>query len=343
MESVTIKIWVSQAVAIEHACPHYGTVEYSTTTDELQSLSPDQRKALVEIIQSHRLPDSQVAPVVWSEVVRILQAEVDAKAEKKREIDAEAAEIDAAIADQKPSNWLRHYNSTPWKPWSTSHVSSNHPARTRLEAECKRRNELARVAWQHSLSQMGNEELLGQVNYQSEQHLPDELLQRVQQIKADRDAAAEEAATKEAAIKEAEIREKLTSAPAHVLERYNAGFLPDDELQTQLANVAFGSVDLPLFDELTEDDIEHSDECYAAKPKFTSREYNKPGDTLDAEEWASWSAVHDVLQAAGFEPELRISKGWCQDDNCDANASRLKARITAVVGGISLQREYAVG
>lgn len=309
------------------------------------------------------LRDRNVSPIDvdrpdWSGVERWVAISVarreKAAAEKAAErAAAEAATpiVDAAIANPGSSELLIQSEPTnvrPWGEWDWSRgsvLASTDVAWDglceRLRVEARRRNAEARQQWADRIALLNDDELRaftkGAVYHGgTRDHLSRETLARIDAA-AKRDSEAEQTAI------ELQLRAALSAAPAHVLERFEAGFLPADELERYLSDAAFGSISLPLYQDLTDDDYEHSDECDGGKIKINGRAYNQDDDTLDAEEWSSWTVAREACSAAGLEAQLRVSRVYCTEEDCDNAVYRLSARVTATIGGITVKRDYAVG
>jgi hypothetical protein len=247
--------------------------------------------------------------------------------------------VDAAIADPNPSMLLTRADTDPCSPWDWH----QHPdygwsavANDRLRSEGSRRNGAARDSWNESLRALPDGEFLRACGgHPRESCVDEENKTRLRDVRS--------------ATREAENKAKSDAicaafakawAPSHVTERYLAGVLPDHERDTWLNNAAFSTILLPTFTPLTVDDCpDHSDECRDPEVKFSGAEYD---GELDSDEWESWKLVKSTLELAGFQPQLRISRVYCNDDRCDAHAYSLHARVETVIGGITVRREYAV-
>jgi hypothetical protein len=134
----------------------------------------------------------------------------------------------------------------------------------------------------------------------------------------------------------AEVLQALATSPENVAARYLAGVLPPAELETALADFAFGKIALAVFKPLEETDLEPG-ECLNEDCKFWSEKYD---GTMTAEQYSSWVRVCDLLVSLGFEPQLRRSFVKCKE--CNTSKTRLKVRICKTIGGVEVCREYSV-
>lgn len=280
----------------------------------------------------------------WAGVERKID---ELRAESEKKAAAKAAEdlaravtksrVDAAIANPEPSDLLTRDESHPWSPWDfcCSGIPSSVGCGA-LQNETTRRNRAANEEWNALLAQMDDDQfVLSCGGHPRESQINPDNKSRLRTIRAARDAAQNAAKTAEVTAAFAKA-----NAPSHVTERFVAGVLPNSERDEWLSTAAFGAITLPAFVWLTDADLpEHGEDCQEPEVKFSGAEYE---GELDADEWASWKSVKAALESAGFEPELRFSKVYCSDNSCCACAYRLKARVTATIGGVTVTQEYAV-
>ena len=213
---------------------------------------------------------------------------------------------------------------------------------SRLEKEAERRTVALREQWQTRMSAASPEEL-ARLSHSERRNLSAENEQRLAAYLSAQRANEEANDRAKAEENRSKIEAALQSSPAHVLGRWRDGRLPESELKRALCDVAFAAIDLQRYVKISDSELSHSEdcrECYEPDPRVSSSVYT--GD-LDAEEWESWIAEKAVIEAAGFDPELRQVRLYCANDGCDNVVTKLQARVATEIGGVSLVRSYAIG
>lgn len=267
-----------------------------------------------------------------------MEAEAAKTAAANAECDALIAEYEAAIANPEPSRlltrsdapwghaWDCKYDSTPGS--DLEHKTALDHARGAAQSEAMRRSKENAVAFADRAS---DDEFMAAFDFFAAQKF--DLLERRSRIEKARNEATK-------AANQAAIRTALAGAPAHIVERWEAGRLPESELKSALASALFGAIDLQRYEKIEDSEVEHDENCSDPEIKVKACEYD---GELDAEEWESWKAAKAAIEAAGFEAELRQVTAYCTDDDCSGSVSRLQARVEAEVGGVTVIRAYAVG
>jgi hypothetical protein len=276
----------------------------------------------------------------WSGVVEAIRGlqlraaeEAAKKAAKQAEEDAAKSQIRAAIANPEPSEWFGFdRTNSPWSPWTWGRlVPCQWPENDLMQREINRRNEAARESWIAEMRDLSDQDLMV-LNPVAVSNLPPDLkLRRDQLISAEQEEQRK--------ANHAAIAAVLVSAPADVMERFEAGVLSDPTLKTHLSDALFSGIDLAQYELIRDADIEHDDDCDQPGNSCSSEEFS--GD-MNRAEWNSWKIVRKTLLAAGYFPQLRRSHMWCQNDHCSGEVFRLHARITKIVGGIEVYRNYAI-
>jgi hypothetical protein len=365
METIKISVNVSRGVALANSQVQYGTVEYSPTADDLATLTDAQRATFARVLAGAygALIESTVAPVTWAEIVRTLDGVDAAEVEVAEVCSRFAAAVEAAIANPEPTALLMCHSGGEWSAVEYGPGGAytefgaqeiRHPlgvncnskgryvyvyrsdvyraALGRLEKEAARRAEIANAEW-HARMHAASPRELSQLSWEEARNLSADDTKRLAAYRAAQRAQQEEA-------NEAAIEAALQSAPAHVLGRWRDGRLPEAELKRALCDVAFAEIGLPPYVKIDDSELEHSDDCDEPDARVSSEEY---GGELDAEEWESWTAAKTAIEAAGFEPELRQVRMYCANDGCDNVVTKLQARASTEIGGVSLVRGYAIG
>lgn len=347
--SVDPKLGKTSAGTIWLPVPETGVPEWMlnvTRTYAGSTLRPI-RGALCESAKvfDHGVVPLQVLDATWEAVVAAaesLRAEMVERAAKAAEANAECdaliAEYEAAIANPEPSRLLTR-DEAPWGydwDFNYEHVESADQdrknalggAREKARTEARKRSLESAVSFADRAT---DDEFMAAFDYSAASRF-DLLGRRDRIIKEQKDAqkAAEQAA----------IRAKLVGAPAHIVDRWESGRLPESELKSALANALFGAIDLPRYEKIDDNEVKHDDACSDPEIKVKSAEYT---GELDAEEWESWKAARGAIDAAGFEAELRQVTAYCTDGDCKGAVSRLQARVESEVGGVTVIRAYAVG
>lgn len=274
-----------------------------------------------------------------AESLRADLAELAANAAKaKAECDALIAEYEAAIANPEPSRLLTR-EEAPWGyDWdfkyesiegaNQEHRSALDRVREKARIEARKRSCESAVSFANRASDV---EFMAAFDYSAASRFG--LTDRRNQIEENQKAATRDA-------ERLAIRTRLADAPAHILERFDAGRLPEDELKSALANAIFGAIDLPRYEKIEDSKVEHDESCDDPEIKVKTCEYT---GELDAEEWESWKAAKAAIESAGFEAELRQVTAYCTCRDCGGSVSRLQARVEAEAGGVTVIRAYAVG
>lgn len=272
------------------------------------------------------------ARAIAAETAAYRAAEAAKEAEYAATRDAEIAAIAAEVVTPGPTEHLAYNPHTPWQAWSVErYIRLRGDAVDILRSECERRNRATESTWLASVSSLTDNEL-ADLSENARANLPRDLAARAEAVREARKEAAESANMRA-------IEAALSTAPSHVLERWQAERLPKSELTEALANVAFAALDLPRYEKLQDSDVEHSDECDdQSDTRVRTTEYD---GELDAEEWESWKTVKAAIEAAGFEAELRKAEIYCA--TCRESHTRLQARATTTIGGINVMRNYAIG
>ena len=122
-------------------------------------------------------------------------------------------------------------------------------------------------------------------------------------------------------------------------DRYEAGVLPQAELDTMLREFVFqGMADLARYEKIRKSDIEHdSDYGGEHEVSFSASEQGP----LTTEQFAVLTEIQEA-SPTGAEVEVRKHVGYCQDDSCPEVVRRLSALVTVTWNGRELSREFAL-
>lgn len=171
-------------------------------------------------------------------------------------------------------------------------------------------------------------------------------LERAQKDAADKARWAEEARVK--VEKEQQNRSKLrdflgSHASSNVLERFDAGRLPENELEAVLETVLFEPFShLERFTPIEECDVIAECGCEADEVKFNSLAYE---DDLTAEQWEALKRVQSIaekVQNRGMitlRDHVGYQDGFTGAD--DPEIRRLGIRVTIEFAGETVSREFA--
>jgi hypothetical protein len=118
------------------------------------------------------------------------------------------------------------------------------------------------------------------------------------------------------------------------VERLEAGFLPESEIEVIVRDYLFAPFqEIPRYVRIRGSDIPCT--CsYEAVEKFDAREV----DDLPAEVWEAYKALAGMVESAWVLP--RVHRGWCQ--NCGEMVKRYSAKVSLTWHGRQFSREYAL-
>jgi len=118
-------------------------------------------------------------------------------------------------------------------------------------------------------------------------------------------------------------------------ERLAAGMLPDAEVVDAMRDQAFAAVTLPLYELLTKEDIEHTEDCYGERGlEYESVELH----VATAVQFELLKLVRGAMPGATVS--LRRHTGKC--NTCDGTVTRIGILSVLTVGEFEFRREFAV-
>lgn len=352
----TIEVYIHKSEAYKACSSEYGSKGVPVTQDLLVRLTEEERVFLSDMTFCYGNPQFEgfnlgqlvVQPPLTTEGVATAIKEayaryLDAKVQKtQEEEDFQRAAL--ALSDEELEKKL-NFNH----PWFNSHLErwDKFPALSARKEEAKKRvlvkslmgmsmESLSYYFWKNGDTFSPGIYELVQDTLEFKVILADVTTWRAN-IEAEKEAkkASEAEAIKlnEESFK-AYIFEKGTE---NQKERYLAGRLPKHEILTLKKAEIFP--DLPLYEKLTERDIEC--DCGHILPRFRSEEYK---EALSAEAWdrlqAITKAVHELCPEA--KVEIREHQCWCHQERCGGSRICKHSVLCSIEwAGETLERRYA--
>lgn len=147
---------------------------------------------------------------------------------------------------------------------------------------------------------------------------------------------AEYLAKKKNVIKTLLIKHGTTSQT----ERWEAGCLPEEELDEVLHNIAHYDLrDWPRYVKMTEDDIEHVEDCNQ-EPDWSWFGVDDETDSVTDKAWEKAKAIR-VLLPPGVDNRIRLHKAHCRADGCDTETRKYALQVRINIPDVgTFAREY---
>jgi len=147
---------------------------------------------------------------------------------------------------------------------------------------------------------------------------------------------AEHLAKKKNAIKTLLIKHGTTSQT----ERWEAGCLPEEELNEIFHNIAHYDLrDWPRYVKMTEDDIEHVEDCNQ-EPDWSWFGVDDETDSVTDKAWEKAKAIR-VLLPPGVDNRIRLHKAHCRAKGCDTETRKYALQVRINIPDVgTFAREY---
>lgn len=167
--------------------------------------------------------------------------------------------------------------------------------------------------------------------------VPQHLRERAESLRAEREAAAKAEQEELVRVQRLGIYGVLCAVEAYEpAQRYEAGVLPDEELDALLRPYALSAyTDLPRYQRI---EITHEPECGGEQRSRVTDLDTDPA--MSATAWARLRQVREIAARHGHDVTVRNHNVYCVDDyrDCSVDVARLGVRVRAVLHG----RPYTV-
>lgn len=354
----TVEVYIHKSEAYKACSAEWGAKEIPVTNDLLVRLTEEERLFLASSscsgcngtveIEEYNVGRLVVQPPLTTggvahAVKEAYQRYLDAKAKKAQE-EEDFQKAALALSDEELEKKLNFTH-----PWFSSHLErwDTYPALSARKEEAKKRV-LLKAIMEMSMESLSyyfwkNGDTFSAGVYEPIQDTLEfkVILADVTTWRANIEAEKEAKKAKEAeALKLNEEAFKayvLEKGTENQKERYLAGRLPKHEILTLKKAEIFP--DLPLYEKLTENDIEC--DCGHTLARFRSEEYK---EALSADAWdrlqVITKAVHELCPEA--KVEIREHLCWCHQEHCGGSRICKHSVLCSVVwAGETLERRFA--
>lgn len=345
MRLMQINIHLSSERALELGLTQWGDGTVAPNEDQLRQLSAAERKALGGYVLgggARWVGTLHVQSADWSGVVTALREKMreehQAKEKRERELTEHRATLEAFLRAGKfydPETLERFefpfygYSNDPRTVELNQEIKDTAENQFRqfvLEADAKLTRE----------DKEGREKVLTAAK-KALHPLPTPRAIEFERLEREETRMAEEA---EKEMNEHAIRTLLEVAAPALVERFDAGVLPEEELTPIVEDHLFKMFDYPTkfarYQLLEEDDIEHLGGC-PGFPKFKSEPY---GGTFAQDEWTRLIEVEEKAPEDAAV-EVREHRAWCGDCLGDIT-KRYSIRVSRSFAGKVYHRAFAL-